>query len=158
MYIHLPRELAGGWQSAIPFICLYLCWASLRCGLSLAVVNRGHSLDAVCRLLIAGASVSQSTDSRALGLQQWWLPSSRTQAQQLWCVGLRLRSVTDLPRSGIKPMSPALAGGFWATREVLLYLLFFNLYFPFWSWFAEIKLLVMIQCDASVCRLRAWVL
>ena len=57
MYIHLPGVLAGGWQSAVPFIYLFLCWAWLRWGLSLAVVNRGYSLDAVCRLLIAGASV-----------------------------------------------------------------------------------------------------
>ena len=90
---------------------------------------------------------------RAQALGHWGLSSGGAQAleqRQLWCVGLRLRSVTDLPRSGVKPMSPALAGGFWATREVLLFLLFCNLYFPFWSWTVEIKLLVMIVWYVSM--------
>ena len=43
--------------------------------------------------------------------QQLWFPSSRAQAQQLW-----YRSTWNLPRPGIEPMSPALAGRFFTTE------------------------------------------
>ena len=40
---------------------------------------------------------------------------STAQAQQLWHTGLLLRSMWDLPKPGLEPMSPALAGGFLTT-------------------------------------------
>ena len=44
------------------------------------------------------------------GLQGLW-------AQQLWCMtGLVAPGVWDLPGSGIEPVSPALAGGFYTTE------------------------------------------
>ena len=48
--------------------------------------------------------------AQALGLRAWYLllAGSGAQAQQLWCMGQLLCGT----RPGIKPMSPALAGGF----------------------------------------------
>ena len=43
----------------------------------------------------------------------FWLTGSRAQALQLGCTGFTwLRCMWDLPRPGIEPMSPVLAGGF----------------------------------------------
>ena len=39
----------------------------------------------------------------------------RAQAQQLWRTGLVALRVWDLPRPGLEPVSPALAGGFLTT-------------------------------------------
>ena len=41
--------------------------------------------------------------------------SSRTQVQRLWCMGLVVCSIWDLPGPGIELMSPALAAGFLST-------------------------------------------
>ena len=51
---------------------------------------------------------------QALGAQaqQLWLVGSRAQAQQLWCTSLVAPWHVDLPRPGLEPVSPALAGGF----------------------------------------------
>ena len=50
---------------------------------------------------------------------QWLLflqsTGSRERAQWLRCTGLVAPSMLDLPGPGIKPMSPALAGGFFTT-------------------------------------------
>ena len=43
------------------------------CGLSLVVASGGYFLAGLSRLLIAVASVVQSTDSRECGLQKFWL-------------------------------------------------------------------------------------
>ena len=40
-------------------------------------------------------------------------PSSRAQADRLWCLSLSMR---DLPGSGVDPASPSLAGGFFTTE------------------------------------------
>ena len=69
-------------------------------GFSLAVVSRGYSPAAACRLLIAVASLVAEQ-----GFMAWGLSSC---------------GVWDLPGSGVEPaVSPALAGGLyhWATRE-----------------------------------------
>ena len=55
----------------------------------------------------------QSTGSRHAGFS-----SCSMQAQELWCTGLvalRQLNLWDLPGPGIKPVSPALAGGFSTT-------------------------------------------
>ena len=52
-----------------------------------------------------------TSGSRVPTLQNVWLPSSR--ARQLWHMGFQLlHGLWDLPGPGIKPVSPALAGGF----------------------------------------------
>ena len=58
----------------------------------------------------------QSMGSRAHSLQQFCLPGSTAQAQQLWCRGQLLRGTQDLLRSGIEPLSSALAGKFCTTE------------------------------------------
>jgi len=74
------------------FIYLWLHWVFIVvCGLSLVVAIGGHSLIAV------GFSCC---------------PGSRTQAQHLWDAGVAAPGTCNLPRLGIEPMSPALAGGF----------------------------------------------
>ena len=74
-------------------------------GFSLAVVSRGYSPAAACRLLIAVASLVAEQ-----GFMAWGLSSC---------------GVWDLPGSGVEPaLSPALAGGLyhWATREAPAYI------------------------------------
>ena len=91
-------------------------------GFSLVAAREGYSLVVVCRLFVAVASIvaghrlgweCSSCDSQALehrlcncGIQTWLFHS-------MW----------DLPRPGIKPVTPAPAGKFFtsepATREVL---------------------------------------
>ena len=72
------------------------------CGLSLVAASGGSSLAGVRRLLVV-ASVAAEHTLEALGL-------SSCAAQALLPLG-----VWDLPRPGIAPMSPALAGGFLTT-------------------------------------------
>ena len=86
-------------------------WAFSRCG------EQGP-LSVVCRLLIAEASLVVEPGFWVRGLQQLC-----AQAQLLWPTGLRARvqlpqSAWALPRPGIKPMSPALAGGFFTTEPL----------------------------------------
>ena len=56
---------------------------------------------------------------------QWFgLLGSRARAKQLWCTGLLLRGMWDLPGSGIESVSPSLARQMlyhWATREALYF-------------------------------------
>ena len=91
-------------------------------GLSLVVESKGCPLGAVSGLLILVASLVVSTGSRARGVQQLQPPGpgpapvNWAQAQESWCPGLVALNVWDLPRSGIEPVSPALAGGFFTAE------------------------------------------
>ena len=90
------------------FIYLWLCWVfvSVR-GLSLVVANGGHS-----SLRCAGLSLSRPLLLRSTG--------SRRAGSVVVAHGAQLlRSMWDLPRPGLEPVSPALAGGFstCATRQ-----------------------------------------
>ena len=58
----------------------------------------------------------QSMGSTAHRLQELWLPGSRAQAQGCGARASLLRGTQDLPRSGIEPVSPALAGGLFTTE------------------------------------------
>ena len=57
-----------------------------------------------------------STGSRTHWFQCWWLTGSAVGAPGLWTTRLRGRGTWDPPRSGIKPVSPALAGGLFTTE------------------------------------------
>ena len=74
------------------------------CGLSLVVVSRGYSLVAVYRLLIAVTSLAEH--------RFWGILGSAVMVHRLSCPPL---VVQNLPRPGIEPMSPALAGKFFTT-------------------------------------------
>ena len=98
------------------FICffIYSCAASLLLGGLFSACSKqgllfGCSMQAFsCGGMRVLGCVGLSSCSRQT---QWlWLLGSRTQTQQLWC------SMWDLPRPGIKLMSPALAGGFFTTE------------------------------------------
>ena len=65
----------------------------------------------------------QSTGSRACRLQQLWhmgsiivAPGLQSTGSKLWHVSLAMACVWDLPRAGIKPMSPAVTGRFFTTE------------------------------------------
>ena len=91
------------------FIYFWLCWVAFIC-----CCARADSLDAVRRLLIAVASLGEHR------LQVLRLSSCGSQAlEPRPCnCGTRVQllcSMWDLPRPGIKPVSPALAGRFLST-------------------------------------------
>ena len=96
------------------FFIYWLHWDFVAmCGLSLVMVSGGYSLTAVCRLHIVVASLVVEHSLQARGLQQLQLTGSRVWAQQLQDTrACLLHSMWKLPRPGIKPMSPALAGRF----------------------------------------------
>ena len=94
----------------------FCVWASTSCG------ERGLLFIAACGLLIVVASLVEEHGLQAHGLQQCGM-----QAQQCgsWALECRLsscgawaqllRGMWDLPRPGLEPVSPALAGGFLIT-------------------------------------------
>ena len=103
---------------------LHLCFCM---GFSLAAVSRGYSPAAVHRLLTADPSLVARHGLSGTWAQDLRLPGSRAQAQQLWCTGLLLHIVWDLPGPGIKPMSLSCIGRqilyYWANREDLKWFL-----------------------------------
>ena len=84
-------------------------WAFSSCG------EQGLLFIAVRGLLIAVASLVAEHWFQVHGVQQLWLVGSRAQAQQLWHTGLVLHGTWDLPRPGLEPVCPELAGGFLTT-------------------------------------------
>ena len=80
-------------------------------GFSLLVVSGGYPLVAVRGILTAVASLVAEQ-----GLQG--PRASAVAAPRLYCGAWvqMLCSLGDLPRSGVDPLSPALAGGFFATE------------------------------------------
>ena len=87
------------------YVCMYvwLCWVfvSVR-GLSLVVASGGHS----------------SSRCASLSLSQPLVAEHRLQTRRLSNCGSRaelLRGMWDLPRPGLEPVSPALAGRFSTT-------------------------------------------
>ena len=92
-------------------------------GFSLVMVSRGHSLVAMCRLLIVVAALVAEhglQGARASGALAHGLKSCSSRAVEhrlnscarAWL----LHGMWDLPGSGIEPVSPALAGGFFITE------------------------------------------
>ena len=85
----------------------------------------GCSLPVVYRLLTAVAPLAADHRLWVHKLPQLWLQGSSVWPQQLWCTGLKLlHSMCNLPGPGIKPRSPASAGGLIhrTNREVKLFL------------------------------------
>ena len=67
---------------------------------------------------MVAASLAVEPGPRVRRLQQLQLPGSKAQAQQLRPSIRLLCGIWDLPRSGIKPVSPALAGRFLTTEPL----------------------------------------
>ena len=90
---------------------------------SVVAVRRGCSLVAVCRFHCCGFSCCRA---RALGVWASVVVARVLSSCSSWALehrldsggacALLLNSVWDFPMSGIKPMSPALADGFFATE------------------------------------------
>ena len=108
-------------------IYLFLAVLGLCCcvGFSLVVESGGYSPVGAPGLPIAAASLvverglwgSQASVVAACGLTSC---GSRTLEHRLNCCGARvylLHDTWDLPRSGIEPVSPVLAGGFLTTEQ-----------------------------------------
>ena len=100
------------------FIHLFLALQGLHCCASSFLVagSGGYSLVAACGLLITVISLVAEQGLQGVQAQQLWLPDSRAQTQQLWCKGLAAPRHVGFSGSGIKPVSPALAGRFFTTE------------------------------------------
>ena len=110
-------------------IYLFLGALGLHCcvGPSLVVANWGLLSSCGARTSHCGNNFSccgtQALECTGFSSYDTWaqqlrLPGSRVQAQQLWHVNLLSNSMQDLPRPRIKPMSPALVGGFFTTEPL----------------------------------------
>ena len=122
---YLPKDRASPNSFLSVFIYLFYSCAgsSLLLGLSLVVVSRGLSSLQCSGFSVWWLLLLQRTDSRHLGFSScgvWThslgLPGSR--AHGLSSCGVWTWSpcsMWNLPGSGIKPISPALAGGFLTT-------------------------------------------
>ena len=87
------------------FIYLWLCWVFVSVqGLSLVVASGGYSSSRCAGLSLSRPLLLRSTGSRRAGR----LSNCGSRAQLL-------RGTCDLPRPGLKPASPALAGRFSTT-------------------------------------------
>ena len=74
----------------------------------------GHSLAEVRGLLIAASLVAGWAQGRGLGSYGSWALKHRLSS---WGAQAQLpRSMWDLPRPGIEPVTPSLAGGFFITE------------------------------------------
>ena len=86
-----------------------MCWVFIAAHrLSLVSASWGYPLVKVHRLLIAVPSLAAEH-----GLQACRLSSRSTRA-------LLIHGMWNLPRPGIEPMSPALAGGFFITEPLVV--------------------------------------
>ena len=112
MFFRIAKEEIDGFQLDLFPPSLPSC----RCAQAFSsCCERGLLFVAMCRLLIAVASLVAEHGLQARGLQQLWLAalerrlSSCGTGAQLPC------GLWDLPGPGIEPVSPALAGGFLTT-------------------------------------------
>ena len=129
-FLHVSSWLDGSFLSFfflinlfILFIYFWLRWVFVAArGLSLVVASGGLLFIAVCRLLIVVAS---RCGAWALGMRASVVVAcrlsscgSRALERRLGSCGTEtwlLRGTWDLPRPGLEPVSPALAGGFLTT-------------------------------------------
>ena len=90
----------------------------LRCcmGLYLVEGSEGYSLVAMPGFLATVASLVAEFGLLSTWGQYLQLPGSRAQPQWLWHTAQLCRGMWHLPGSGIEPLFPALAGGFFTTE------------------------------------------
>ena len=109
-YVYLSLKLS---QRCFLAIYLFLAVLGAPCckDFSLAAISGGYSLFVVCGLLTVVASLVVKH-----GLWDSWAPQHRFDCcgEPAWT--MLLCSMWDLPRSGITPVSPALAGRFFTTE------------------------------------------
>ena len=88
------------------------CWVDF----SLVVASESHSPVGVNGLLVAVASLVAEPESRALGLSSCGPPALERRLSGCGTWAWLLCSMWDLPRPGVNPVSPALAGGLSTTE------------------------------------------
>ena len=112
--LHMVSSLNSPFKKILLFVYLFLavlglhCWASF----SLAVAIKGYSLVAVHGLLVAVASLVGQHGFRVRGFHCAVYDSLRSCGTPAYL----LNGTWDLPRPGIEPMTPALAGRFFTTE------------------------------------------
>ena len=111
----IPSEF-GFKRKVSPFFFLFGCIGSSLLRVGFPQLRQGGAT-VHCDARASHCSGFSCCGAQALGerAQQLWLAGSRAQAQQLWRTGLVVPWHVGLPRPGIKPVSPALAGVFLTT-------------------------------------------
>ena len=116
------------------YFIFWLCWVFIAaCGLSLVAASRGYSLlwctgfSSLWLLLCwAPALGAQAPVAAARGLSNCGLWALEHRLCSCGARAQLLRSMWDLPRPGLEPVSPALAGGFLTTAPPGKSLKYFN--------------------------------
>ena len=124
----------------IYFIYFWLFWVFVAVrGLSLVVASGGHSSLRFMGFSLRWPLLLRSTGSRRTGFRSC---GSRALERRLSSCGARaqlLRGMWNLPRPGIEPVSPALAGGFLTTAPpgkpflrvlIMKFFVFYQVLFP----------------------------
>ena len=113
----IHREISGVLLFFIYlFVYFWLRWvfgAAHR--LPLLVASGGHSLLWCAGFSLRRPLLLQSTGSRHTGLSRCGLRALERRLSSCGARAQLLRGMWDLPRPGLEPMSPALAGGFLTT-------------------------------------------
>ena len=102
------------------FVCFYfwLCWVFVAVrGLSLVVASGGYSSLRCAGFSLRWLLLLQSTGSRRMGFSSCstWSRALERRPSSCGAWAQLLRGMWDLPRPGLEPLSPALAGGFLTT-------------------------------------------
>ena len=100
------------------FICLFFGCAGLHCstGFSLVEASGGLYLAVVCRLLIAVAFCCRACTLGRAGYSSWGCQALEHRFSSCGAQAYLLHGMWDLPRKGVEPMSPTLAGRFFITE------------------------------------------
>ena len=110
------------------FIYLWLCWVFVAvCRLSLVAASGGYSLMRCVGFSLLWFLFFWSTGSRHMGFGSCGLRAVEHRLSSCGAWPQLLRGMWDLPRPGIEPVSPALAGGFFFfcfTEILFIYFLF----------------------------------
>ena len=97
------------------FIYFWLCWVFVAvCGLSLVVTSRGYSSLQCMGFSLRWLLLLRSTGSRPAGFSSCGLRAPERRLSSCGLVAPQ-HGMWDLPRPGLEPVSPALAGGFLTT-------------------------------------------
>ena len=91
------------------WLIFWLSWVFVAAQTSVAA-SRSSSPVVACRLLIPAASLGAEHGLWVCGLQWLWSLGSRARAPNCGTQAWLLHGIWDLPRPGIEPASPALAG------------------------------------------------
>ena len=129
------------WQDFLIYLIYFVfgCIGSLSLhGLSLVAVSGGYSSLRCVSFSLRWLLLLWSTGSRHMGFSSCGLQALERKLSNFGTQALLLRGMWDLPRPGLKPVSPALAGGFLTTAPpgkshdflLLNWIIFHFMYIP----------------------------